>query len=166
MPASSTCLTAAPWFLKWRCSHAPSKRGFDAQLGQQRVVFDGAAGFGMPQHRAEAPRIVQAQHRLLEDPLDVVMLAQEFAWGDAAQRPRHAQVHDLGAVFEAQQQILAAARALQHGAAADQRGQVGQDGPAHAGFVDDQPRQRPAGDDGVDSSTRGFDFRQFRHEPV
>jgi hypothetical protein len=32
--------------------------------------------------------------------------------------------------------------------------------------MDDQTIQRPAGDDGVDSATRSFDFRQFRHEPV
>jgi hypothetical protein len=32
--------------------------------------------------------------------------------------------------------------------------------------VDDQALERPASDDGVDSPTRGFNFRQFRHEPV
>ncbi|MNT88867.1 hypothetical protein D3C72_2294890 [compost metagenome] len=94
------------------------------------------------------------------------MLAQEFTGRDAAQGPRHAQMHDLGAVLEAQQQVFAAARAFQHGASAHQGRQFGRNGPAHAGFVDDQSRERPAGDDGVDSSARGFDFRQFRHEPV
>ncbi|KAG0752382.1 hypothetical protein G6F22_021890 [Rhizopus arrhizus] len=69
-------------------------------------------------------------------------------------------------MFEAQQQVFAPAGAFQDGAAADQGGQVRRNGPAHAAFVDDQALERPASDDGVDSPTRGFNFRQFRHEPV
>ena len=128
--------------------------------------LDRAVAGCVPQHRAEAARVVQPQHRLVEDPFDVVVLAQEFAWRDAAQRARHAQMHDLGAMLEAQQQVLAAARAFQHLASGQQAGQIGRNGPAHAGFMDDQPGELAAGDDGVYSPTRGFDFGQFRHEPV
>ncbi|MNN97503.1 hypothetical protein D3C81_2166790 [compost metagenome] len=75
-------------------------------------------------------------------------------------------MHNLRAVLEPQQQIFAPAGAFQYGTATDQRRQVRGNRPAHAGFVDDQALERPAGDDGVDSSARSFDFRQFRHEPV
>ncbi|CPJ73644.1 Uncharacterised protein [Bordetella pertussis] len=111
---------------------------FDAQAGQQRVGGDRAGLVGVPQHRAEAARIVQPQDGVVENPVDVVVLARRLLLGHPAQRSGHAQVHDLHAMVEAQQQVFAAPPAFEHGAAGQQIGQGGWNGPAHARFAHDQ----------------------------
>ncbi|CFP17436.1 Uncharacterised protein [Bordetella pertussis] len=93
---------------------------------------------GVPQHRAEAARIVQPQDGVVENPVDVVVLARRLLLGHPAQRSGHAQVHDLHAMVEAQQQVFAAPPAFEHGAAGQQIGQGGWNGPAHARFAHDQ----------------------------
>jgi hypothetical protein len=80
-------------------------------MGEQRVAV-GRTAF-VPDQRAEAARVAQAQHALAEDEVDVVVLLRGAARGDQAQAARHAQVQDQPAAamgaLAIEQQVFAAA---------------------------------------------------------
>ena len=64
-----------------------------------------------PEHRAEAPRVPQAQDPGAEIQVDMIVLAGRGSGGHQAQAARHAQVQDQVAVAAVEQQVFAAPQA-------------------------------------------------------
>jgi hypothetical protein len=68
----------------------------------------------------------------------MIVLEQGRGGGYAAQGTRHAQVHNLGAAGEPDQQILPPSLAVEHRLAAHSGGQIGGHGPTQAGLMHDK----------------------------
>ena len=138
-----------------------------AEPAQQQVFFELALVLGVPEHGAEAARIVQAQHlpalRAVHDQVEVVVLARLDPGRQHAQVAGHAEVDDQGAVFEFDQQVLAAASGSKDAASGQQLGQTGREGPAQAFAAQDRLLDDAAFDMGRDTAPGDFYFWQFRH---
>src|SRR3546814_11824297 len=80
-----------------------------AQFGQQGVGGDGAVGGVMPEHGAESAWVVQKKTGVAENPFGVVMFTAIFVGRSSAQGTGPAQMDDLRAMIEIDQQVLAPA---------------------------------------------------------
>ncbi|MCP1679869.1 hypothetical protein J2T31_002611 [Kerstersia gyiorum] len=77
---------------------------------------------------------MQAQDGVAEVPFHMIVRTQEGVAGNDAQRARHAEMHDLHTVVEAQQQVFATAAAFQQRMPWQNGGQFGGNGPSQPWF--------------------------------
>ena len=128
----------------------------------QRPLF-----LAVPEHCAEAARVVQAQHlaafRAIHHQVEVVVLARLDSRRQHAQMAGHAQVHDQGAVLEADQQVFAAAVGVRDAASGQQFRQARREGPAQALAAEHRLLDDAAFDMGSDTAPGDFYFWQFGH---
>ena len=91
---------------------------------------------GVPEHGAEAARVVQAQYlglrAVAHDQVEVIVFLQLGPERKHAQMARHAQVDDERACVETDQQVFTAPADLRDALAGQGDGQVGREGPAQA----------------------------------
>src|SRR3546814_7311040 len=112
----------------------------------------------MPEHGAESAWVVQKKTGVAENPFGVVMFTAIFVGRSSAQGTGHAQMDDLRAMIEIDQQVLAPAFAANYLPAVDPVGQVGGNGPAHARLVNHKALEHMAGHNRRYSATCRFDF--------
>jgi hypothetical protein len=135
----------------------------DAERAQQRVRGRIAVGRVVPEHGAEAARVVEPQHAVGEDQVDVVVRAQRRVAARPGDRAGHAEVHHQPPVVEREQQVLAAALDRAQRAAGEPRVQVLGDRPAQRGRaqhdrLDDAPRRGRG-----EARSDHFDLGEFGH---
>ncbi|VXC07467.1 hypothetical protein MASSI9I_51083 [Massilia sp. 9I] len=142
-----------------------------AEAAQQHVLFQIAFFLAMPEHGAEAARVVQAQHlpafraRICPDnhQVEVVVLARLDPGRQHPQVAGHAQMDDEGAVLELNQQVLAAAVRTEDAVSGQQLGQSGREGPAQAFAAQHDLLDDTAFDMGRDTAPGNFYFWEFGH---
>ena len=113
-----------------------------------------------PVHRAEAARIVEAQHRaIFEQPLEMVVLEARRVLRHDPQVPRHAEVQNQrAAIVEMKQQVFGAAGDALDAPTLQSLRQIARHLPAQPCFVHAQHTHTFTDHVRLDAATGGFDF--------
>ena len=111
-------------------------------------------------HRAEAARIVEAQHvAILEQPLEVIVLQPRCLLRQHSQVARHAEVqHQRAAIVEMKQQVLGAPADALEASTLEPLRQICGDCPPESGFVHAEQAHASSHHVRLNAPTGGFDF--------
>ncbi len=125
---------------------------------------------GMPKHETEASRIVESQHAVAEQEVDVIVHLHALGRRHQAQRPGHAEMDDQRAApladrgsHAADQNELSPSRDGLDRHAGERRRKSRRDRATQARVPDDDRVDAAPDDAGGDAANGHFDFRQFRH---
>lgn len=138
---------------------------FDAQRCQQRMREHGSVARVVPQHCAEAARIVVAQRPVLELQVDVIVAIRSVlrAGIEKAEISRHAQVNDERAAPEIEQQVFATPRDRNQLGAGDALPEFVGHTPSQSGFTHDSVANGSPEYALLEAATNDFDLGEFRH---
>ena len=130
--------------------------------------MDVAVVIRMPEHGAEAARVMQAQHlglrAVVHDQVEVVVLFRFDPGRQHAQVAGHAEVNNQLAGIKADQQVFAAPAHLRDALADQGCGQVGGEGPAQAFAPEHDLFDDAAFQMRCHTAPGHFYFGEFRHE--
>lgn len=137
---------------------------FHAQTAQQRMRFDRARFRRMPEHRAEASRIVKAHQLFAQQQIEMIMLLRRMRRGQHAQVTGHTEVDDQCAAAEVNQQVFAAPAGGENTLPFEQAIETGREGPSQAAATLDHAADPAAFEKRRKSAAGDFDFGQFWHQ--
>ena len=132
----------------------------DAQVREQAMLLRITR---LPQQASEPPRVAQAQQRLPESQVHVVVDLRRFRTGYDPQAAGHAQMNDQTAVVEVDQQVLGAPAHAAYAFAPQPGLETGRYRPSQPPVAHDQACERLPKQVRFYSAARYFDFGKLRH---